>query len=343
MFIIQIGNTETGSTSSHRAAALQRLGHEVLSLPPSSLIGIHSFLASWLHYRTGYRLLQHQILNRLMNLSLHKSYKPGLIWIDCGEYFGPTIVNWLRSTFNCPVLLYCNDDPTGQRDWPRYALLRKSFPYYDLCVYRREINELEWLALGARRVLRVWMSYDESIHSSTMPTKHLNHNLLFVGTNIPAESRDSFLISLIRAHIPLSIFGARWSRSRHWSELRSSYCGGSLADHHYAEQLANSLLCLGMLSNFNRDLHTRRSVEVTAAGSTLLAERTSEHELLYEEGVEALFWSSVEECIRFCKYYHSHPELLRAIQLAGHSRVLSMGVGNEDICRQILSCLHDIS
>ena len=96
-------------------------------------------------------------------------------------------------------------------------------------------------------------------------------------------------------------------------------------------------ICLGFLSHQNRDLHTRRSVEIPACGGLLCAERTSEHQLLYEEGVEALFWDTAEECAKKCKKILADSQLNHSVRSASSRRIREMGVGNEDICRQILT------
>jgi spore maturation protein CgeB len=339
MNIVTFGLLTPGSTVAHRADALRRLGHHVLSLNPDDFVGCHGFLESWVHFRTGYRLLQSRLFRRLSTYFINCKLKPDLVWIDSGEYLGPRTLLWLRRSLGCPILLYCNDDPTGPRDWLRFASLRRALPFYDLCVYRREVNELEWLALGARRVLRVWMSYDELIHRCSHVDSPQALETIFIGTNMPSESRGQFLYSIVSSGVPLTIYGSRWQRSSYWPSLQPFVKGGSLADTVYSKRLAHSALCLGMLSIHNRDLHTRRSVEVPASGSTLLAERTSEHKLLYEESVDALFWSSETECIRLCQKYLSDQADLLLIRASGHRRVLSLGVGNQDICNQILSSM----
>jgi hypothetical protein len=75
------------------------------------------------------------------------------------------------------------------------------------------------------------------------------------------------------------------------------------------------------------------------AGSLICAERTSEHQLLYEEGFEAVFWDSAEECSLICRDLLAHPLKREWIRLAGSSRVRELGVGNEDISRNILNAI----
>lgn len=337
MNIVSFGSLSPGSTVAHRAAALRRLGHNAITLNPVNFIGRHGRVASWFHYRTGYRFLQTKLLRELN--AYFKSFEShiDLLWIDSGQFVGVNVLRHLKTILACPIILYCNDDPTGTRDKPRFSSLRSALPLYDLCVFRRDSNELEWLALGARKVLRVWMSYDEIIHQLSHPSSVPNSELLFVGTNIPTERRDFFLSTIIQSGIPLSIYGARWQRSPYWPQLRPFIKGPSLADREYSERLSKSALCLGLLSRHNRDLHTRRSVEVPSAGSILIAERTSEHKLLYEEQVEALFWSSVQECCELSLRYLCDNDKLTSLRHYGHQRVLSLGLGNEDICKKIIA------
>lgn len=337
--ILYLGTLSPGSTSAHRSAALERLGHEVVALDPASLIPHRSKFRAWLDYRTGFRLWQKYLHSALRQHLLLLQPDPMVVWVDSGELFGPFILCWLRTLYSCPFILYNVDDPSGSRDWNRFSSLREALNLYDLCVCVRDINVLELLALGAQKVQFVWRSYDETIHSIDKPPFQVSSEISFVGTNIPAENRDRFLLQLLEAEIPLSIHGARWQRSKYWSQLRP-FCQQAFAvDSGYTALLSQSAFCLGLLSHRNRDLHTQRSLEATAASSVLLAERTSEHQLLYEEGVEALFWQTPQECACVAKRTLGNNGGLASVRHSGHQRVVQLGVGNEDICRQILSAL----
>lgn len=337
--ILYFGDDSTGSTSFHRAAAIRRLGHRVTVVNPRSLLPRFDRLLSWFHYRTGYKTLQRRLQSEMASALYGLRIRPSLIWVNSGELFGPSILRWLRSEFNCPLALYCNDDPTGPRDWNRFALLRSSLAFYDLCICLRQVNELEWLSLGAIKLLRVWMSYDEVIHFAAEPPAPLKPELCFIGTNIPAECRGLFLVNIIDSGIPLSIYGGNWRHSRYWPILRQNFYGSSLVNEDYAAQLSKVAMCLGLLSHRNRDLHTRRTMEVPAAGSVLLAERSSEHQLLFEEGVEALYWKTVTDCTELSQYMLTSESGLSAIRTAGHQRLAEFGIGNEDVLRQSLLAL----
>src|SRR5262249_53977534 len=139
---------------------------------------------------------------------------------------------------------------------------------------------------------------------------------------------------------PVSIYGHRWDRAPEWSKLRRIWRGpGIYAEEDYAKAIQCAKICIGLLSKGNRDLHTQRSLEIPSLGSVLVADRTSEHELLYQEDKEAVFWSDVEECAVKCKILLSDHELRRNIARGGRARYLANKFTNEHIASQILSAI----
>lgn len=337
--ILYLGPTSSGSTTYHRLNALRRLGHDLTALDPLGLIPRSGKLWNWIDYNTGYCRLQNSLYSAIQQKLNCIDSSFDIIWVTGGELLGPSLLLWLKNTYSCPLVLYCNDDPTGPRDGMRFATLRRSMSHYDLSVCCRDVCELEWLARGSPQVLRVWMSFDEVIHKSMNRCEDPQPEVSFIGTNIPGENRDLFLQSLAASGCSLRIFGIRWQRSKAWNTLRHFYVGTGLLDEAYASQLACSALSLGLLSHGNRDLYTTRSFEIPACGGVLLAERTSEHQLLFEDGVEALFWDTADECSNAAKKFINNPQSLTTIRDRGNSHVLSAGLGHEDICKQILASL----
>ena len=341
--ILFVGSNSTYSTSRHRADALRRLGCEVVVLDPASLVSPLSRLESLLHYRTGYILLQKRLLNCISLSSRFHGLSANLVWVDSGEMIGPRILNYFRQYLSCPFVLYNTDDPLGARDGARFSSLRSAISLYSLCVFVRKETSLDALALGARRVLTVHRSYCENLHFPVQSEKYdeLAQVVSFVGANIPGESRGYFLQQLVHAGIPIRLMGNNWSKNQYWNELKSVYKGPSLSGEAYSKALCDAVATLGFLSHGNRDLVTRRSFEIAACGGLLCAERTSEHQLLYEGDLEAVFWDSIDECILQCKTLLNNLEKRNSISKCALLRVQELGVGNEDICRQILA-LYDL-
>ena len=340
--ILYLGSTDEASTSMHRAGALIRLGHIVEMRDPYKLMKAKPAWKHFIHYRTGYMLLQKEVEAWINNI-VNSSIRPDFIWVDSGELFGKGCLRALK-TLNCPVVLYNVDDPTGKRDGNRFNSLLKAITLYDLIVVVRKESENECMLLGAKQVMRVFRSYDEVAHQ---PFSHLSDipeqfksEVAFIGTWMRHEKRDEFLLDLVKQGIPVSIWGNRWQKSPYWSELKQYYRGKALSGRDYVAAMQGSKICLGLLSKGNRDLHTQRSLEVTYAGGLFCAERTTEHEDLYIEGKEAMFWSGAAECSTVCKELLTNDSKREAIRLGGMHKIRSLKLGNEDICREVINSLN---
>ncbi len=345
MKILYIGNSAPSSTSQHRANALIRLGHEVHIIDPYSTFShqLKNRILGAIHFRSGYRLLQPSMDNWVNTiLQFHTKNLPDLVWVNGGELIGNNAISKLRQ-LNRPLILYMNDDPTGGRDGNKFDSLLKALPNYNLCAVVRNQNLTEFLQLGVPKVLRVWMSYDEILHKPSNDFAHIplkfQTDVAFIGTWMKNENRDQFLLHLIESGLNVSIWGDRWQKSPLWAKLQNYWRGGALSGQNYVSAIQGAKICLGLLSKGNRDLHTTRSMEIPYAGGLLCAERTTEHLELYTENKEAVFWKDADECASKCLDLLSNPDKRENIRIAGMKRVLENKVGNEDICRQIISAI----
>ncbi|QMW03976.1 CgeB family protein [Spirosoma foliorum] len=338
--IYYFGISYTNTTTYHRASALKRLGHNVIIYDPYTIIAnrLNNKIQSKIHYITGYFFLE-KVINEWLLYIINTSPKPDVIWVDSGELFGPTSLKILK-IWNCPVILYNIDDLTGKRDGNRFKNALRSLLAYDLVVVVRPETQYECQQLGAKRVIRVYRSYDEKAH---LPFDNLEEiplsfksEVAFIGTWMKYERRDKFLAQLMDNGVPLSIWGDRWQKSSYWEKLKHSYKGASLGGRDYTAAIQGAKVCIGFLSSGNRDQHTTRSLEIPYAAGLLCAERTSEHTYLYKEGVEAVFWSSAEECARLCHFLLNNDTKREEIRLAGIQRVKELKLGNENVCEEIL-------
>lgn len=344
MRILYFGNDHPSSTCCHRAEALRRLGHEVLHFNPFEVLtGIHAHpLLTRIHYRSGFRFTDGIFRKWLGEILDRLPSKPDLCWVSSGEHFSKNFILMLRS-LKCPVILYNNDDPTGTRDRGLWRTLLQALPYYDLCVTRRHPTEIEMQQRGARKTLRVWMSYDEVRHSPPQNKEEIpaefHSDVAFIGTWMRNENRHVHLRRLMDEGLDVKIWGARWNKAPDKQLLDACLQGGPLSGRPYVHAIAGAKICLGLLSHGNRDEHTRRSVEIPFAGGLLCAERTNEHLKLYEDGMEAVFWNDSEECVACCSKLLADDALREQIRFAGFTKVRSLKVGNEDICRQVLDVI----
>ncbi len=345
--ILYIGSENSNSTAYHRAKALNRLGNPVKILDVSKNLKkqLSHKIFGFLNYRTGYRFIRRDVETTLYS-KLEKNEHYELIWIDSGELFGPEIILALKQKLKCPVILYNIDDPTGKRDGGRFRSLKKALTEYDLVAVVRKETADECINLGAKKVLQVLRSYDEIAH---LPFRNIDDipqefrsEVAFIGTWMPQENRDVFMLKLIEMGVPLSIWGDAWQKSPNFEKLKNNIRGSAIYGRDYVAAAQGAKICIGMLSKGNRDLHTTRSLEIPFMGGLFCAQRTSDHLDMYKDGVEAVFWDTVEECGQVCLRLLNDNVTRLQIQQAGMKRVREMKAGNEDICKLILDELNSL-
>lgn len=316
--------------------AMIRLGHEVRAVDPNQCLSKNR---PWPRFRKetgGYfaeRPVRRWVLGELGDDRFD------LAWVDGGHYVGGALVAGLKARHCGLVVNYNVDDPFGPRDGRMWRIYKKALPQYDLVAVVRKENVAEAYALGARRVLHVLRSADEVAHAPRRlddpAIARAASEVLFLGTYFP--ERGPFLVELLRLGVPLSIRGSHWQRAPEWPVLKRAWIGSETTnDEDYAASIQGAKVCLGLLSKGNRDLHTTRSMEIPMLGGLLCAERTEEHEQLYRDWEEAVFWSSPEECAEVCRRLLSDDARRRAIARAGRERCLRNGTQNETILRRVL-------
>jgi spore maturation protein CgeB len=104
----------------------------------------------------------------------------------------------------------------------------------------------------------------------------------------------------------------------------------------FAKVMCASAVCLNFLRKANRDTETTRSIEIPACGAFMLAERTKQHQEMFTEGTEAIYFESKEELLEKVKYYLTHKEIRIQIALAGYRRCLLEDYSYENQLKLIL-------
>jgi len=334
MNILYLGNSF--GTSKHRADALRRLGHSVQEIDPEQLVP-KGRLAAKLHWETG-GLLCEKVVTASVLASLGET-KFDCVLVNGGRYVGPSLVQELKHRYG-PVINYNNDDPFGDRDRFSWALYRRTISCYDLVVVLRTANIAEAAALGAKRTMRVNFSADEVAHAPRTLTEEdhcrWNSDVVFVGTWMP--ERGPFMAKLLQRGVPLTIYGGRWHKAKEWPLLQPAWKGpATTTDDEYAKAIQCAKISIGLLSKGNRDLQTQRTFEVPRLGTLLCAERTTEHQQLYCEGEEAVFWADAQECAEVCLSLLSREPKRQEIAHRGHLRSIQNGDFNERIMTLLLA------
>tara|TARA_B110000259_G_C13834763_1_gene330211 strand:+ start:147 stop:728 length:582 start_codon:yes stop_codon:yes gene_type:complete len=160
-------------------------------------------------------------------------------------------------------------------------------------------------------------------------------DVVFVGTW--EVEREECIRLLAENGIKVRVWGGGWQNM-------SNPPKGVTLEHRplfaeeYVRVINASKINLGFLRKMNRDLQTTRSIEIPACSSFMLAERTSEHLYLFEEGKEAEYFDSMQELIRKTRYFLENETERLEIARAGRRRCINSLYSNEDRLRDIIHC-----
>lgn len=346
MKVLYVGPVYRGSTALHRRNAIQQLGHEVTTLDtsipflpsdPSSKFLRECRRVLAFANRTFDPRFVHFRMKRLS-----AKLQPDLVWVDKGQHLTPRVLEKCRALSpKSKWVNYSPDDMVNPKNQtPRYL---GGLPLYDLMVTTKSYNVDELKALGAKNVYLVGNGFDPSIHNSVVDNgQQVNstkvYDVVFVGA---AESERVDSIRFLAEHdVHTDVFGT----GKQWFDLAShhpnvTYHPGFVADADYREILHKSRIALCFLRKQNRDKVTSRSIEIPACGAFMLAERTEEHQALFQEGVEAEFFENNEELLDKCLKYLKDWEARDTIARNGLKRCHISGYSNHNRIESVFNYL----
>ena len=155
--------------------------------------------------------------------------------------------------------------------------------------------------------------------------KRLGGDVGFIG--MWEKERCDSILYLAKNGIKVKVFGGgKWNDYTNIPNL--TICPAVYSsDYSKALQAFKISLCFFRKMNFYQQ--TSRTMEIPGCGGFMMAERTNEHKILFEEDKEAVFFSSNDELLDKCRYYLSHDDERVAIAKAGHKRCETSGYSNE--------------
>jgi spore maturation protein CgeB len=338
MRILFIGEIGTGQTSLMRMRALERLGHHVCGVDTIELWK----RSSWLR-RQLQRGLQHGSIvakiNRMV-LSKARQFGPDLVWAEKQEFLMAETIEAARKLG--ARLIHFTPDPYFFLSWKRTRLMDQAIQAFDALVYCKRYEQADYEALG-KPLFYMPLGYCDEVHRP-LPSvdSRWASDVRFIGGWEPR--RERLLHDLVAAGVDVKIRGAYWDflKDGRWTlrryiilrqlagsdsfrfhvdaSLAQVQQGGELYGDDYARAVASARIGLGLLRRTWPDQHTTRTFEIPACRSMLLADRTDEHQSMFEEGKEAEYFDSTEELVEKAKFYCGHEIARQRIAWAGHER-----------------------
>ena len=323
---------------------MKELGYEVIALsfvPGGYRPGISKKPSLWIRFcsKVGYPIDVVNINQKLIDTC--KREKPDLVWIEKGLMIRPSTLQQVINDPCRPIVAHFGEDNICVRH-NQSAYLRKCLPLYHIVfvIKRRNMNVAN--LMDPRKVIFVDKSFCKAtcrpVAVTDQDKAHLGAEVGFIGTF--EESRAQQMLFLAQNGIQVRIWGNCWAGwvGRHPNCKVENI---PLYDDNYVRAICSTNINLHFLRKRNLDLQVARSVEIPACGGFMLAERTAEHQRLFEEGKEAQFFGSKEELLEKVRYYLSREEERVAIARAGRERCLKSGYSHHDRLKYMLGCIFE--
>jgi spore maturation protein CgeB len=337
--ILYVAGLSPNDSSQYRAWALERLGHQVVTLnafeyePKSELLRkvVHrAQMGPWIDR-----------LNRDI-VRLAERERPEVFWADKLLGLRPATLKRLR-VLGIVSVSYMIDNAFGPRRDPGWRLYMQDIPYFNLHVVQRDKNIEHYRERGARDVIKIQTAYEPTIHfppPEGWGDAERDRGVSFIGT--PYDDRAEFLTRLWKeAGLPVVINGGLvWKPALGAEASEALYRGnGELFRQDYRESIWRSRINLSFLTRSNQDEFTHKSFEIAACGGFLLAERSEGHAARFVEDEEAVFFSGYEECVEKIRRYLPDEAARNRIAAAGQKRAVRSGYSNDAQVKLIMERL----
>jgi len=334
--ILYVGPLWYGSTCLQRLVAFKELVHEVVSIDTAAPnIKWGGLLALRVLWRLGFNPDLSGVNRRIF--SEVKNQQFDMVWIDKGLEIKPETLRKAKELSPKITIVGYSPDDMGSRHNQSKNFLA-CLPYYDWYCTTKTYNVQELKDLGCPMVMFTGNAYDPHTHRprdlSAEEKKRLGGPVGFIGGF--EDQRAKSISFLAEQGTRVGVWGNGWKENCQPGHPNLRIKGPSIYGDDYARAICSFDICLGFLRKVNRDLQTTRSIEIPACGVFMLAERTSEHLELFEEGKEAEFFDSDAELIEKVKYYLKNEPERRRIAQAGRERCLRSGYSNHDRLKEII-------
>lgn len=233
------------------------------------------------------------------------------------------------------VVIGYNNDQTfsDHHPWWLFRLLKQSIPYYDhFFVYRpSDIAAIERLGTDAS----VFMPTFDVERIFPIASREAVFDVAFVG-HYEDDGRDELLLKMVESGFKVMLKGQRWNESQHYAALKSALGEIVPAYDDYNEALNSAKVCLSFLSKLNNDTYTRRTLEIPATQTVMLAEYTQDQAHMFAPDREAMYFSSHAEALEKLTFLVNHSQEREAIALAGYAKVMNGPYQLSDRVHEIL-------
>lgn len=335
--LLYCGNTEPGWTGHARVTALRNAGFEVVTANSAPMLTMGNRLerSAAARVKIGRGVLA---FNRLL-MDHARAGGYDAVFVDKGIWIWLETLRALKASARWGLAIHFTPDAQFLENRSRHFY--RALPVYDLAITTKSFEIDAYHKRNAREVMLLLQGYGHDLApvNPAMIPADLRSEVAFIGH---CQAAYATFLETLAARVPLAIWGPGWVRyaQRHaWAQgvVRSDGIYGI----GYPSALSGAKIAIGLLSKRIPETTTTRSFEIPACGTMLLAERTADHQALFEEGVEAEFFDSMEECADKARFYLANDTAREMIAAAGLRRCHSSGYSTQAQFETVIDWIHN--
>jgi spore maturation protein CgeB len=319
---LYVGSFFKGSTVNQRYHDLSKIFHNI------DFVNVNDFFPSYkrglisIWRRLGFGL-PYIRLKRCLTQKI-TAFNPEIIFFDKSLYIPPHLLVKIKQK-GIKIFHFSNDDQLNPNNQSKFYL--NSIKLYDTHFTTKSYNVLELLNIGAKNVFFVNNATSDYFIKPIQITKEdkvsYGSRVGFIGTY--EKERAQSIIYLANNGIEIRIWGHGWNNRPELIHPNLIIENKVLWEEEYIKSICATEINLNFLRKENRDLQTQRSIEIPACKSFMLAEQSIEHENLFENNLEAVFFNSKENLLNEIQYYLSNDQKRREIAINGYQKCISNG------------------
>lgn len=249
-------------------------------------------------------------------------FQPNIIFFDKSLYFPCELLTVLKKS-GVYLIHFSNDDQLNPKNQTKNYI--KSIPVYDLHITTKSYNVDELYSLKAKKVEFVNNSTSKSF---LYPIKVTNDDKIKFGSQVGfigtyEAQRAESLLFLANNGIKIRIWGSGWKNSKITKHPSLIIEDGPLWGENYLKVICTTDININFLRKENRDLQTTRSIEIPACKGFMISEYSMEHEKLFRDNEEAVYFKNNLELLNKINYYINNKNKISEIASNGYNRCIN--------------------
>jgi hypothetical protein len=337
MRLLYVGGLWTGSTTLQRLHAFERIpGVSVSTFDTGDRCGRATFID-----RVAHRLrkpIDWRHVNRRL-LSLTADTRPDVVFFDNVKVTKPETLRRLREEFGAHPVFYTPDNVLASHNSSRQ--LEASWKEWSVVFTTKRFNAPDFASRGVRMTHVIGNAFDPDVHrpmvAQEVGSDFERFDVAFAGA-VEGERKEA-INCLAFSGLRVILFGDVPA----WGEMHPNVLLRTVVwdlDYSRAMHMAKVSLCF--LRKINRDTVTTRSFEIPAMARPMAAERTMEHDAVFNDGIEYLGFSSTDELVSTVVPMISDEPRRRAVGRAARERCLRSGYSTVDRAREMIEVIESV-